>query len=394
MKVSVIIPALGESNELEKNLRELKKQKPHEIIVVASGGTRTGRIKKLAKIVERAEPLHRAAAMNLGAKKARGNVLLFLHADTRLPKNGIELVKQKIREGALAGCFKLRFDSKKWQFRLIEFWANLVRLPRKIIYGDHALFVRKDVFKKINGFPNVSLFEDTLISYELRKLGRIGVIKNNVLTSPRRFEKRGIWKQVIINWVLKVLFFLGTSTAKLKKLYDAWSIPKTTSPYVEIRKSRIHNKGVFAKKRIPKNTVVMEYVGEKITKKESDRRADAMLEKAKRDPNNGSVYVFELDKKYDIDGNVPWNTARFINHSCDPNCEADVIKGKILIKAVRDIKKGEEITYNYNYDVDEHTLQHPCRCGTKRCVGFIAAEEQWGKLKRLLAKKKPNLILI
>jgi SET domain-containing protein len=150
-----------------------------------------------------------------------------------------------------------------------------------------------------------------------------------------------------------------------------------------IRKSGIHHKGVFAKTYIPKGTRVIEYTGDKITKAESDRRADAAIEAHKKNGNNGKVYIFELNKRYDLDGSVSWNTARFINHSCDPNCETLNDRGKIWITAIRDIRKGEELSYDYCYDLEDYQ-DHPCSCGSKNCMGYIVAEEHRGKLKRLL----------
>lgn len=162
----------------------------------------------------------------------------------------------------------------------------------------------------------------------------------------------------------------------------------TTSPYIVVHKSKIHGTGVYAKKNIPAETTIIEYTGRKITKKESDdiyNEQYAMHEQNKE--HNGAVYIFELDKKWDIDGNVSWNTARYINHSCSPNAEAVNTDKKILIQAVRPIKKGEEITYNYGYDIDNYE-DHPCRCGAPNCIGYIADEDHWPKLRRILAEKK------
>ena len=160
-----------------------------------------------------------------------------------------------------------------------------------------------------------------------------------------------------------------------------------TSPYVVVRHSKIHGNGVFAKKDIPKGAKVIEYVGEKVTKKESDKRADDVIERASHKAGEGLVYMFELNKRYDIDGNVSWNTARFINHSCDPNCETDIENDRIWITAIKDIKKGEELSYDYGYDF-EHYEDHPCKCGSKNCVGFILSQDDWPKLKKSLAMKK------
>ena len=110
----------------------------------------------------------------------------------------------------------------------------------------------------------------------------------------------------------------------------------------EIRQSSIHNRGAFAVQDIPEGTRVIEYIGDKITKAESEKRSIRMIEKAKK-TDRGAVYIFELNKRHDIDGSVNYNIARFINHSCDPNCETDIIRGRIWIIALRDIKKAEEL---------------------------------------------------
>lgn len=165
---------------------------------------------------------------------------------------------------------------------------------------------------------------------------------------------------------------------------------KQTSPYVSVRKSRIHSNGIFAKKNIPKGARIIEYVGEKITKAEADRRADIPLEKNKKNSSYGAVYIFILNKRDDIDGNVPYNTARLINHSCDPNCETEIIRGHVWVIALRDIKKGEEVAYNYNYDIEDYE-DHKCFCGSKRCVGYIMDEDYWPRLKRKEKAKKEKL---
>lgn len=155
--------------------------------------------------------------------------------------------------------------------------------------------------------------------------------------------------------------------------------------FIVVKESKIHNKGIFAKRDIPKGTPVIEYVGDKITKVEADRRAEKQLTKSKNHTKGGGVYIFELNKRYDIDGNVARNPARFINHSCDPNCETEISRGHIWIVAIKDIKKGEEVKYNYGYDLEDYS-EHPCKCGAKNCVGYIVAEEGWGKLRKKFGK--------
>jgi len=164
---------------------------------------------------------------------------------------------------------------------------------------------------------------------------------------------------------------------------------KTTSPYILVRNSAIHARGVFAKRQIFAGTRIIEYVGEKITKAESDRRAEIVLNVSKGDRIKGAVYIFTLNKRYDLDGNVPHNTARFINHSCDPNCEAHLIHGHIWIVAICDIPKGAELTYNYGYGMEDYE-DHPCHCGAHNCVGYILAEEHWPKLTARHLSRRPK----
>lgn len=153
------------------------------------------------------------------------------------------------------------------------------------------------------------------------------------------------------------------------------------------RQSKIHGSGIFARKKIRKGTRIIEYVGERISKDEAQRRARKQLKRSEKS-DDGAVYIFEINDEFDIDGNVDWNPARLINHSCDPNCETEQEGERIWIEAIRTIQKGEELTYNYGYDVD-HYDEHPCLCGSENCVGYIVREDHWKKLKkRLKAQKK------
>ncbi len=160
------------------------------------------------------------------------------------------------------------------------------------------------------------------------------------------------------------------------------TIPYITSEFCEVRQSSIHHRGVFATQHVPTGTRIIEYVGEKISKKESERRGNALFDHASAN-GSGAVYLFILNKKHDIDGNVEWNTARLINHTCEPNCEAHIIRGKIWIVATRDIQPDEELSFNYGFDL-ECWEDHPCLCGKPSCVGYIISEEYWPKLRKLL----------
>jgi len=155
----------------------------------------------------------------------------------------------------------------------------------------------------------------------------------------------------------------------------------------EVKESKIHTKGVFATKDITKNTCIIEYVGEKITKEEGDRRVDISHDIHLKNREKAGTYLFELDNEYDIDGDTPNNDAKYINHSCNPNSEYRIIDNKIYIYSIKDIKKGEEITYNYGFSFDKDYEEFPCNCGAKNCVGYILKEEDWPKIP----KKSENI---
>jgi len=160
-------------------------------------------------------------------------------------------------------------------------------------------------------------------------------------------------------------------------------IKPTTSKWIRVEGSGIHGKGIFAACDISKGEKIIEYVGRKITKDESGVVADEQFELGESGVE-GHVYIFELNDKYDLDGNVPWNTARLINHTCDPNCESENDGGRVWIIALRDIKKGEELGYDYGYTL-EGFHDHPCKCGSVDCVGYIVRRGSWWALRKRLA---------
>ena len=153
------------------------------------------------------------------------------------------------------------------------------------------------------------------------------------------------------------------------------------------KKSKIHSSGLFAKTDITEGARIIEYRGLKVTKAQSDKIADVHIDENKKKGTIGAVYIFTLNDRYDINGKVSWNLAKYINHSCDPNCETDIVRGKIWISAIKDIKKGEELSYDYGYDM--HCFEdHPCRCNSKNCVGFIVRSNLRWRIRKKLAKKK------
>ena len=156
----------------------------------------------------------------------------------------------------------------------------------------------------------------------------------------------------------------------------------------KVKKSKIHGTGVFSLKNISKNTKIIQYIGEKVLRSEGNKRSERRLKKYLNSEKDGSVYIFELNSKYDIDGSPLYNKARYINHSCNPNCEVDIKNGEIWISAIKNIKKGQELTYDYGFEFDEEDfMDHKCKCGSKNCIGFVISSDDWGKYKKYLKKQ-------
>ena len=160
----------------------------------------------------------------------------------------------------------------------------------------------------------------------------------------------------------------------------------------KVIQSKIHGKGIIATEKIKKGTKIIQYVGEKISKKEGDKRSGDRIEKYLKSNSSGSVYIFELDKNQDIDGNFSFNKARYINHSCNPNCEVDIIKDEIWISSIKNIKKGDELSYDYGYTFDKDDYKdHECKCGSKYCIGYIISSDEWDKFLKHLKKNMSKL---
>lgn len=139
---------------------------------------------------------------------------------------------------------------------------------------------------------------------------------------------------------------------------------------VRVGKSRIAGQGLFTLQEIHKDTRILPYIGERISKKESVKRL-----------TQGNVYIFTFSDQYDIDGQVLGNAARYINHSCAPNCEVEITRRRIWIVARRAIRAGEELSYNYGYGM-EHYGDFSCTCKADQCIGYMLAEAYWGLIKK------------
>lgn len=155
-----------------------------------------------------------------------------------------------------------------------------------------------------------------------------------------------------------------------KRGEDGPTLDPVVTELVVFKPSAIHGMGGFARTDLVPGARIIEYVGEKITKKESLARCE-----------RNNEYIFALDDESDLDGNVSWNPARFFNHSCEPNCEAVMEGGRIWMVSLRAIRAGEELTFNYGYDLVDYR-EHTCHCGSMGCVGYIVAEEFFDDVRR------------
>ncbi len=144
------------------------------------------------------------------------------------------------------------------------------------------------------------------------------------------------------------------------------------------KRSKINNLGLYALTNIKKNTRILQYKGKIITVRESETNP--------KFDNNKAIYLFNINKNYDLDGDFKFNVARLINHSCDPNCEVDGTGYKLWIYSIKDIKKGEELTYDYGFSFDKDFKNYKCNCGSKNCCGYIVRSESRWRIKEYAKK--------
>jgi rSAM/selenodomain-associated transferase 2 len=222
VSVSVIIPTWNEENCLAETLRLLRQQHPQQIIVVDGGSSdATCRVAVGADVLLHG-PRGRALQMNLGAAHARGDVLLFLHADCSLEAGALEQAERWAQKGEIAaGCFTMTVLARGFLYRLIDFCATArVRLTG-LVYGDQGMFLRRELFEKLGGFPRVQLMEDLFFSRTLRRHGRIVVAPRRLFVSPRRWQRAGLVRQTLRNWALTILAAGGIHPDRLAAFYPA-----------------------------------------------------------------------------------------------------------------------------------------------------------------------------
>jgi rSAM/selenodomain-associated transferase 2 len=222
-RISIVIPALNEAAGIAETPRPLQplRARGHEVIV-ADGGSADATVEIARPLADRVmtSELGRARQQNAGAAAAGGDVLLFLHADTRLPPTADELVIDGLMaSGRGWGRFDVRLSGRRPALRMVERMMNLRSRVSGIATGDQAIFVRRDWFRRAGGFPQIPLMEDVALSAALRRIGPPLCLRERVLTSSRRWEERGVLRTILLMWRLRAEYALGADPARLAGRY-------------------------------------------------------------------------------------------------------------------------------------------------------------------------------
>lgn len=221
MKISVIVPTLNEALIIEKSLIAIARLNPHEIIV-ADGGSSDITVSVARRMATRVvtSEAGRARQMNAGAKEATGDLLLFMHVDSRLTPKSFEKMTEKMTpSGPAGGAFSLQIESERISLKLISILATWRSKYLNLIYGDQTIFVRADIFQKLNGFSPLPICEDLEFFRRLSRQGKVILLREKTHTSARRWMTEGILFTTLRNITIASLFLLGFPPQILSKWY-------------------------------------------------------------------------------------------------------------------------------------------------------------------------------
>lgn len=238
--VSIIVPALNEAESLARLLPALAQTCPGAEVVVVDGESwddTPAVVRRYSHVRLVSSGRGRARQMNTGAKVAKGEVLLFLHADTLLPAGAEAAIARAFSDPAVVGGrFDVRFDSPRPIFKVIAVLMNLRSRLSRICTGDQAIFVRREVFQALGGYPEIPLMEDVEFTRRLKRRGRLACLHLQVTTSARKWEREGVLRTVFLMWALRFLYFAGVRPDRLHRWY--YRRPPSSGP-VEGRDVRV-----------------------------------------------------------------------------------------------------------------------------------------------------------
>jgi len=219
MTLAIVVPTLNEEEAVRRLLPAVLAAADE--VIVSDGGSRDGTVEAARRLGARvvAGPPGRGGQLNRGAAAASADILLFLHADTSLPPDGVSKIREAVERGAPGGAFFLCFDAdrplQRLGARLVNWRTRRFRVP----LGDQAHFATRETFERLGGYPDWPILEDLDFTLRLRRLPGMAVIESPVTTGARRFLEQGTVRTVAINWLIWLLFFCGVSPHRLARLY-------------------------------------------------------------------------------------------------------------------------------------------------------------------------------
>lgn len=229
--LSVIVPVLHEGTTIRATLGALQaasggaqegESRADVEFIVVDGGSRDDTVAQCEGLADRVlhSPAGRARQMNAGAAAARGRLLLFLHADTTLPPDGLQRLRDlAVQTPPVWGRFDVRIAGRPWMLRVVAAFMNRRSRWTGIATGDQAIFISRDLFDRVGGFPEQPLMEDIEISRRLKRVQPPLCRRERVTTSGRRWEQRGVWRTILLMWALRWRYWRGESAETLARLY-------------------------------------------------------------------------------------------------------------------------------------------------------------------------------
>jgi len=221
-KISVIIPTLNEAETISRLIKSLQGI-PELEIIISDGGSWDGtveRIRQSGVVVVQSKP-GRGVQLNAGVQAASGSILFFLHADSRVQESAIAQIRKSVSRGIQWGCCKIRFDEDSLFFRILGRASDWRARYLSMCYGDQGIYCTRRFFDSLGGFPDWSFLEDLEFSRRARRRVKAYVLKDQIITSSRRFRTYGIWRTLWKMQVVKVLFALGFPLPFIKSFYQA-----------------------------------------------------------------------------------------------------------------------------------------------------------------------------
>ena len=221
MKFSLIVPTLNEASSISAGLAALQPLRDRAEIIVADGGSSDNTVTLAEKWADRVvrSPKGRARQMNLGAKLATGDVLIFLHADTFLPPDALDRIERQLETSGDWGRFDIQLSGNHFMFKIIAQLMNWRSRLTGIATGDQALFVTKKAFVSAGGFPDIALMEDIALSKALKKISPPVCLKTKVVSSSRKWQQHGIIRTILLMWSLRLQYFFGADPDVLARRY-------------------------------------------------------------------------------------------------------------------------------------------------------------------------------